>query len=165
MPGLDNMVKIAKKIIFFLKKTITMAETVLLKSSNASKKRKSNTPGGNKSKKSLASPSSAKISESFEESLLILLMNNAPTTAYNENEGSPCTYNENEVRGGLIKRTFHLGGSKYVIFHGSQGLIEHIYLKDWEDGEVKNKGIKLSVPKLVVILHYVGFIMSSIKNV
>ena len=72
-------------------------------------------------------------------------MSNVPTTAYNKNEGKAIAYNANEGREGVIKRTFHLGGSKYVIFHGSQGLIENIYLKEWEDGEVKNKGIKLSV--------------------
>ena len=47
------------------------------------------------------------------------------------------------IRMSVIKRTFHLGGSKYVIFQGSQGLIENIYLKEWEDDEVKNQGIKL----------------------
>ena len=65
----------------------------------------------------------------------------------------------------VIKRTFHLGGSKYVIYQGSHGLIENIHLKEWEDGEVKNKGIKLTVPKLVVILHYVEFIISAIEKI
>ena len=97
---------------------------------------------------------SAKISKSIEDSLLSL----------EGNEGNTAVFNPNEAREGVIKRTFHLGGSKYVIFHGSQGLIANIYWKEWEDGEVKNKGIKLAVPKLVVILHYVEFIMSSIKN-
>ena len=60
---------------------------------------------------------------------------------------------------------FHLGGSKYVIYQGSYGLIENIYLKDWEDVEMKNQGIKLSVPKIVVILHFVEFIMSAIRKI
>ena len=46
----------------------------------------------------------------------------------------------------IIKRTFHIGGAKYVIFHGTQGLIEHICVKEWQDGEVINAGIKRTVP-------------------
>ena len=87
----------------------------------------------------MASTSSAKISESFEDSLSNLLMSNVPTFEYNENEGKSAAYNPNEGREGVIKRTFHLGGSKYVIFQGSQGIIENIYLKEWQDGKVKIK--------------------------
>ena len=101
----------------------------------------------------MTSTSSANISESFEESLSSLL-SNAPATAFSEND----------KRDGIIKRTFHLGGSKYAIFHGTQGIIKNIYLKEWDDGEVINKGIKLSVPKLAVILHYVEFIMNSTEK-
>ena len=121
--------------------------------------------GGNKSKKSLATTSSAKISESFEDSLSSLLMSNVPASDYNVNEGKPSTSNTTEAREMVIKRTFHLGTSKYVIFQGSRGLIENIDLKEWEDGEVKNEGIKLSVPKLVVILHFVEFIMTTIQKI
>ena len=130
-----------------------MAEAAVVKSNNGSKKRKSDGLGGNKSKKSLASTSSAKISESFEDLLSSLLMSNVPTSENNEPKAT--APNRNEGGQAFIKRTFHLGGSKYVIYQGSQGLIENIYLKEWEDGEVKNQGIKLLVPKLVVILHYV----------
>ena len=37
-------------------------------------------------------------------------------------------------------------------------------MKEYEDSEVKNNGIKLSIPKLVVILHFVEFIMSAIRK-
>ena len=142
-----------------------MAEAVLVKSNNTSKKRKSGGVGGNKSKKSLASTSSAKISKTFEDSLSSLLMSNVPASDYNVNEGKATAYNPNEGGQVVIKRTFYIGGSKHVIFQGSQGLIENIYLKEREDGEVINQGIKLSVPKLVVILHYVEFIMSAIQKI
>ena len=92
-----------------------MAEAVLFKSNNGSKKRKGDGVGGNKSKKSLAS----------------LLMSNVPANTFNENEGNTAVFNPNEGKEGIIKRTFHLGGSKYIIFHGSQGLIRNIYLKEW----------------------------------
>ena len=38
----------------------------------------------------------------------------------------------------------------------------------WKNGKMvrwKKQGIKLSVPKLVVILHYVEFIMSAIQKI
>ena len=38
-------------------------------------------------------------------------------------------------------------------------------MKEWEDGEVKNNDIKLSIPKLVVILHFVEFIRSAIRKI
>ena len=38
-------------------------------------------------------------------------------------------------------------------------------MKEWEDGEVKNQGIKLSLPNLVVILHYVEFVMTAIPKI
>ena len=72
----------------------------------------------------------AKISESFEDSLSSLLMSNVPTSLNNENEEKTTAYNANEGGEDVIKRTFHLGGSKYVIFLGTQGLTENIYLKE-----------------------------------
>ena len=38
-------------------------------------------------------------------------------------------------------------------------------MKEWEDVEVKNEEIKLSVPKLIVILDYLEFIMSAIQKI
>ena len=35
-----------------------------------------------------------------------------------------------------VRKTYHIGGSKYVIFHGTKGFIENIYVKDW-DGKGK----------------------------
>ena len=140
-----------------------MAEAAVVKSNNVSKKRKSDVLGLSKSKKSLASTSASKITETFEDSLSSLLMSNLPTTEYTDNKSDQT--NPNECAAAFIKRTFHLGGRKYIIFQGSHGLIENIYLKEWEDGEVKNPGIKLSIPKLVVILHYVEFIMTAIRKI
>ena len=139
-----------------------MAEAAVVKSNNASKKRKRDGLGGNKSKKSLASTSTAKISESFEDSLLSLLMSNVPTSEFIEAKATAPNLDEAQA---VIKRTFYLGGTKYVIYQGSHRLIENIYLKEWEGGEVKNQGIKLSVPKLIVILHYVEFIMAAIQKI
>ena len=140
-----------------------MAEATVVKLNNVSKKRKGDGLGGSKSKKTLASTSTSKITETFEDSLSSLLMSNVPTTEYTDAKSDQPDPNEGAEA--VIKRTFHLGGSKYVIYQGSYGLIENIYLKDWEDGEMKNQGIKLSVPKIVVILHFVEFIMSAIQKI
>ena len=113
-----------------------MAKAAVLKSNNASKKRRSDGLGGSKNKKSLASSSASKISETFEDSLSSLLMSNVPTSEYTDAKATGSGLNEGTPA--VIKRTFHLGGSKYVIYQGSHGLIENIYLKEWEDGEVKN---------------------------
>ena len=140
-----------------------MAEALVVKLNNVSKKRKSDGLGGSKSKKSLASNSSSKITETFEDSLSSLLMSNVPINEYTDSKSIQSDPNEGAEA--VIKRTFHLGGSKYVIYRGSHGVIENIYLKEWEDGEVKNQGIKLSIPKLVVILHFVEFITSAIRKI
>ena len=116
-----------------------MAEAAVVKSNNASMKRKSDDLGGSKSKKSLASTSIAKISETFEDSLSGLLMSNVPTSEYTDAKATVPDLNEGAQAG--IKRLFHLGGSKYVIYQGSRGLIENIYSKEWEDGEVKNQSL------------------------
>ena len=74
------------------------------------------------------STSTAKITETFEDSLSTLLMSNVPTSEYTAPQSDLPDPNEGaEV---VIKRTLHLGGSKYVIYQGSHGLIENIYLKE-----------------------------------
>ena len=140
-----------------------MAEAAVVKSNNGSKKRKGDGVGGNKSKKSLVGTSTSKISDSLEDSLSTLLMSNVPPSENIQPKSAVTTNIETPAL--YIKRTFHLGGTKYVIYQGDQGIIQNIYLKEWEDGEVKNQGIRLSVPKLVVILHYVEFIMAAIQKI
>ena len=104
-----------------------MADAAVVKSNNTSNKMKSDGLGGNKSK----------ISESFEDSLSSLLLTNVTTSEFTEAKATAPYLNEGAQA--VIKRTFHLGGTKYVIYQGSHGLIENIYLKEWEDGEVKSK--------------------------
>ena len=116
-----------------------MAEAAVVKSNNASKRRKSDGLGGNKSMESLASTSSAKISESFEDSLSSLLMSNVLTSEFTDVKATAPSLSEGAQA--VIKRTFHLGGTKYVIYQSSYGFIENIYLKEWEDDEVKTKAL------------------------
>ena len=87
-----------------------MAEAAVVKSNTGSNKRKAEYAGGYKSKKSMTSTSGTKNSESFEDSVLNLLMSNDPANTFNVNEGNAIS--PTEGKGGLIKRTFHLGGDK-----------------------------------------------------
>ena len=51
-----------------------------------------------------------------------------------------------------VRKTYHIGGTKYLIFHGSNGLIENIYFKDW-DGKKVNSSVALNISKFVMVLH------------
>ena len=37
-----------------------------------------------------------------------------------------------------IKMSFHLGITKYLIFHGPNGFVENIHLQEWENGKAAN---------------------------
>ena len=102
-----------------------MAEAAVIKSSNASKKRRSDGLGGSKNKRSLATTTTSKISETFEDSLSSLLMSNVPTSEYTDEK--PTGSGIDECSSTVIKRTFHLGGPKYVIYQGYMVLLK-IYI-------------------------------------
>ena len=51
-----------------------------------------------------------------------------------------------------VRKIYHIGGSKYMIFHGTKGFVENIYLKDW-DGKKINSSVTLNISKFVMILH------------
>ena len=51
------------------------------------------------------------------------------------------------------KRSFHIGGKRYIIFAGPNGLIQNIYFKEWDGQKVLNQGITLNIPKIMMIMH------------
>ena len=51
------------------------------------------------------------------------------------------------------KRSFHIGGKRYIIFAGPNGLIQKIYFKEWDGQKVLNQGITLNIPKIMMIMH------------
>ena len=51
------------------------------------------------------------------------------------------------------KRSFHIGGKRYIIFAGPNGLIQNIYFKEWDGQKVLNEGITLNIPKIMMIMH------------
>ena len=40
----------------------------------------------------------------------------------------------------VIKMTYHLGGTKYMVFFGQQGMVEEIHLKEWDGEKVTREG-------------------------
>ena len=71
---------------------------------------------------------------------------------------------ENVPGGSEFKRTYHLGAKKYAVFHGGQGLIEKIHLKEW-DGKTVNSSVGLSVSKFVMILHNSEFVSQQLARI
>ena len=61
---------------------------------------------------------------------------------------------------GEYKRTFHIGAKRYLIFHGENGIVENIFIMEWDGKKVTNKGVQLNVSKLVVMMHY-GEVMTN----
>ena len=52
------------------------------------------------------------------------------------------------------KRSFHIGGKRYLIFAGPNGVIQNIYFKDWDGQKVLNEGIVLNIPRVMMIMHF-----------
>ena len=52
------------------------------------------------------------------------------------------------------KRSFHIGGKRYLIFTGPNGLIQNIYFKEWDGQKVLNQGIVLNIPRIMMIMHF-----------
>ena len=64
-----------------------------------------------------------------------------------------------------FKRTFHIGGNKYIIFTADKGLIQQIQIKEWDGQKVIKKGVKLNISKLMMIMHYGQLITSEIGKI
>ena len=64
-----------------------------------------------------------------------------------------------------LKRTFHVGGDKYIIFTADKGVIDQIQIKEWDGHKVIKKGVKLNISKLMMIMHYGQLITSEIGKI
>ena len=65
---------------------------------------------------------------------------------------------------GEVRKTYHIGGTKYMIFHGFNDVIESVYFKDW-DGKKVNSSLKLNISKFVMILHTSDAISKSLDKI
>ena len=63
-----------------------------------------------------------------------------------------------------FKRTYHIGGKKYVVFHGPEGIIEKIYFKEW-DGKRTTSGLSINISKLIMILHNSDYINQALVKI
>ena len=64
-----------------------------------------------------------------------------------------------------FKRTFHIGGNKYIIFTADKGVIDQIQIKEWDGDKITKKGVKLNICKLMMIMHYGQLITSQIGKI
>ena len=65
----------------------------------------------------------------------------------------------------VIRKNYHLGGKRYLVFYGSSGHIEEIILKEWDGQKVTNPGVKLNISRFVMILHNVEIMNRSIDKI
>ena len=63
-----------------------------------------------------------------------------------------------------VRKTYHIGGTKYMIFHGVNDVIESVYFKDW-DGKKVGSSLKLNLSKFVMILHTCDVISKSLDKI
>ena len=124
------------------------ASITLLNKPSCSKKRKNDNGQISKNKKSLTNytPSSSDMTSTLSQRNL---------------EEMELNLNINQT----YKKTYHLGGRKYVVYYGPKGLIEEIYIKEWDGEKVTMEGIKLNLSRFVVILHNVEIIDHTIDNI
>ena len=55
--------------------------------------------------------------------------------------------------GEVVRKTYLIGGQKYVIFLGKSSFITDIYIKEFSNGKVINEGVQLNISKMLVILN------------
>ena len=67
--------------------------------------------------------------------------------------------------GEILRKTFFIGGQKYVIFGGKNGFIINIYIKEFANGKAINEGVQLNIFKMLVILNYVDYMKEPIKQI
>ena len=65
----------------------------------------------------------------------------------------------------VIKKTYHIGGKRYLVFHGRYGQIEDIIIKEWDGEKVTNPGVKLNISRFLMILHNAEVINQSMERI
>ena len=67
--------------------------------------------------------------------------------------------------GEVVRKTYFIGGQKYLIFGGNKGFIMDIYIKEFANGKVINEGVHLNISKMIVILNYVDYMKEPISRI
>ena len=71
----------------------------------------------------------------------------------------------NQTVNQIYRKNYHLGGRKYVVFYGAGGIIEEIYIKEWDGEKVTMEGVKLNLSRFLMILHNVEIIDHTIDKI
>ena len=108
-----------------------MAEAYLNSSKTQSKKRKVNEHAVQKSKKSMD----------------IVSMLAASSSENTHPQHSPTEDIQSIKPPEVIRKNYHLGGKRYLVFYGSSGHNEEIILKEWDGQKVTNPGVKLNISR------------------
>ena len=114
-----------------------MAEASL-KSTLNNKKRRVDGSAGTKSKKAMQTLSSESLN-ALNSITDLTLSGPVPSTSSGNNS--------------VIKKTYHLGGTKYMVLFGQQGMNEEIHLKEWDEEKVTREGVRLNISRFIMILH------------
>ena len=68
----------------------------------------------------------------------------------NPPSGNPISNQETiilqQAVGEVLRKTYYIGGQKYLIFWGNKGFITDIYIKEFANGKVINEGVHLDIP-------------------
>ena len=125
-----------------------MAEQILLQKPSTKKRKAESKIGSSNVKKAHQQT----LHETTEGHKVMLLQPSLNTTVSSENQSPE------------FKRTYHLGGRKYLIFHGPQGIIRDIYIKDWDGVSVKTS-MSLNVSKFIILLHSTDQLTQSLMRI
>ena len=64
-----------------------------------------------------------------------------------------------------MKKTYHLGRFKYLVFYGKHGLLEEINIKEWDGEKVIREGVKLNISRFIRILHSIEIVEHSLEKI
>lgn len=123
-----------------------MAEQILLQKPPA-KKRKAESKSNSSNQKKLHQQS---LHETVEGHRVTLVQQPPPITS--------------ESLISEFKRTYHLGGRKYLIFYGPKGIVQNIYLKDWDGVSVK-ASMSLNLSKFIMLLHSTDILTQNLTSI
>ena len=118
------------------------------------------------------SSSQPSLLKAFQQSSTTSTTTSSATTSSpmdNLHSGNPISNQETiilqQAVGEVLRKTYFIGGQKYVIFWGNKGFITDIYIKEFANGKVINERVHLNISKMLVILNYVDYMTEPISRI
>ena len=116
--------------------------------------------------------SQSSLLKAFQQSCTTSPATSSATTSSsmdNPPSGNPISNQETiilqQAVGEVLRKTYYIGGQKYVIFWGNKGFITDIYIKEFANLKVINEGVHLNIPKMLVILNCVDYMKEPISRI